>query len=161
MGEFIEKTSFEGQENPVLFPLTIAALDALGEAQPHQLPLVVSAFLLKAIAYLGFKPSFDECTLCGEQRIGDEGVFSISTGGWVCPACETFGDLGPEDLVDPALAAWVRALLGMRFVELGSTFPEASAELAMLGESLLEVCDRWIDVHLGLHLKSLRFLARI
>ena len=161
MGEFIEKTSFEGQENPVLFPLTIAALDALGEAENHQLPFVVAAFLLKAIAYLGFKPSFDDCTVCGERRVGDEGVFSIATGGWVCPACEAFGDIEENDLVEPALAAWVKALLGMRFVELAEAFPEASGELSALGASLLEVCDRWIDVHLGLRLKSLRFLARI
>ena len=161
MGEFIEKTSFEGQENPILFPLTIAALDALGEAEEHQLPFVVAAFLLKAIAYLGFKPSFDECTLCGETRIGEDGVFAISAGGWVCQTCVAFGELEPADIVDPTMAAWVKALLGMRFVELGETFTGSSPELAALGEGLLEVCDRWTDVHLGLRLKSMRFLARI
>lgn len=161
MGEFVEKTAFEGQENPVLFPLTIAALEALGEAELHQLPFVVAAFLLKAIAYLGFKPSFDDCTLCGEQRVGDDGVFSIGAGGWVCHSCSAFGELEPDDLVDPALAAWVKALLGMRFVELGDAFGAPSAELDALGAELLGICDRWIGVHLGLHLKSLRFLARI
>ncbi|MGI6220653.1 MAG: DNA repair protein RecO [Coriobacteriales bacterium] len=161
IGEFVEKTAFEGQENPVLFPLTIAALDALGEAELHQLPFVVAAFLLKAIAYLGFRPSFDDCTLCGERRIGGDGTFAISAGGWVCTSCSAFGDLEPDDIVDPALAAWLKALLGMRFVELPGAFPSPSPELETLGASLLEVCDRWIDVHLGLHLKSLRFLARI
>ncbi len=191
MAELVEKTALEGQEMPVLFPITKTAVAALGEADTRALPFVTSAFLIKTLSFLGYKPSFDNCVICGNDRseilsaaganggadasaganagadgAGANGVFSYSAGGWVCPECASVGEIGKDDIADTLVVDWVRALLGMKFSEILKTFgPEGedgvSGATNSLAGQLLTFCEHWMAVHLGLRLKSLGYLSRL
>ena len=214
MAELVEKTALEGQEMPVTYPLMATALESLGRADEVVLPFVTAAFLIKLIAYLGYKPSFDECTMCGRPREGAlaggagqgsrtfgtggaaaldiggngdgategpegpeggngparsdgtclEGTFSISSGGWVCGECAQVSELGYDDLVDVNVAGWVKTLMSLRFSEIEEMLASGeggSAGMDALAGEVLDFCERWVGVHLGIRLKSLGFLSRL
>ncbi len=199
ISEFLEKTSMEGQGSPVLFPMTIAALDALGKAQDSALSFIVSAYLIKAIAYLGYKPSFDECTICGipatesakDMAPSDDellkqyagGLFTISAGGWICPQCCQFeggsgffddnindqSDTGDQDIagqtnldvVLPTVVEWIKALLAMKLADISVAVSNIGEKAGPLSAELNHFCERWIEQHLGIRLKSLNYLSRV
>ncbi len=220
MAELIEKTALEGQEMPVMFALSKTAFSSLGAVYEEVLPFVAAAFLIKLLAYLGYKPSFDECIYCGKRRCFrtdevqdgavfgadsergsaddrgtdrrdtretadalNEGCFSISSGGWVCGECAYEQSIAEDALILSNTVFWIRALMSMRFVEIEALFAgsrksvESNSNLnqdiifgsencdahviSELGESLLYFCERWINTHLGIKMKSMRFLSRI
>ncbi len=170
VAEFVEKTALEGQENPIMFPLTVSALKTIGMSQAGTLPYMVSAYLLKAIAYLGYRPAFDECTICGAPVGPDAGgAFSIDAGGRVCAECtaaaegESMSDgaTGDSDRVDGAVASWARVLLGARFADIGPAVEDLGAGSSALAGELLTFCDQWARFHLGIRLKSLDYLSRL
>lgn len=207
MAELIEKTSLEGQEMPVMYALSKTAYVFLGNTCEEASPFIVAAFLIKLLAYLGYKPSFDECIYCGQRRDMDDertqntadpglegsargakvalnkGRFSIQAGGWVCNECSYEQSIVEDDLILPNTIAWIRALMSMRFVEIEVLFNESNSSLEIgsaaeenevfdfkncdtqaisnLGESLLFFCEKWINTHLGLKMKSMRYLLRI
>ena len=51
-------------------------------------------FLLKLSSYLGFRPIFDECTICNRSIASEESVFSMREGAIVCKGCESYPDSG-------------------------------------------------------------------
>ncbi|MGI6216235.1 MAG: DNA repair protein RecO [Coriobacteriales bacterium] len=218
IAELVEDTALEGQETPILFPLTRAGLSSLGRASDEALPFVTSAYLMKAIAYLGYKPSFGECTVCGKPNpLDGSGKFSLSAGGWVCGECLEFAGDDPMDFVDSTTASWVNALLGMKFEQIEDMFGggQSAGEASGTGDGqsagvasgvdsgqgtgeastvdagqddsdgqsadnvgaseeearnenynalagqLLDFCEKWVAVHLGLKLKSLSYLSHI
>ena len=162
MAELISKTTLEGQEMPVIFKLTRAALASLGRARAELLPFVTAAFLIKAVAYLGYRPSFGECVICGQPAdASGGGAFSIAAGGWVCADCAEFGEEAPDDAVDPATASWVKALLGLTFAQVEELDPGDPAAAQALATRLMGFCDRWIQEHLAVRLKTLGYLAQL
>ncbi len=90
----------------------------LASADSAHGPAICAAWLLKAFAFLGIRPSLDRCCVCGEPlacEVGELGpsnhkAFSCSEGGVVCDACRVsdVAGLAPETL------SWASAL-GMRF----------------------------------------------
>lgn len=179
IAEFVDKMALEGQESPILFPLTYAALQSIGRVDVPALPFVISGYLLKAIAYLGYRPSLDDCTICGISRegfaveveeFGDEGdfdgenaegIYSISAGGWVCPLCTGFGEIVEDDLIDSTIVSWVRALIGLKFPDIEEMFASDVEGAGLLAGELLGFCDKWMNAHLDIKLKSLAYLARL
>lgn len=163
MAQFVEKSTFEGQENPVLYQLTLAAVQALGDGDPALMPFVLAAYLIKASAYMGVKPSFDECVSCGLPREGEAaGTFSISAGGWVCGSCSREeGAQRPDDAVDPVVAQWIKALTALRFSEVLGREELREGSLNYLAGTLLDFCDRWLQQHLGLRLKTMSYLSML
>ena len=86
--ELLAKSTYENQPTARLFALSRAALHSIATT-PND-PLVATlAGLLKALAFLGFRPSFTECVGCGdtpELAEGTRQTFSFFDGGVVCVA---------------------------------------------------------------------------
>ena len=86
--ELLAKSTYENQPTARLFALSRAALHSIATT-PND-PLVATlAGLLKALAFLGFRPSFTECVGCGdtpELAEGTRQTFSFFDGGvvWEC-----------------------------------------------------------------------------
>src|SRR5919199_3950046 len=74
------------EEEPALrlYLLTLGALRALGEAS-HPAPLVLDAYLLRAMGLAGWAPALSECAVCGTP--GSHRAFSVPAGGCVCSGC--------------------------------------------------------------------------
>lgn len=86
-----------------IFQLTLGAMRALAEAA-HAAPLVLDAYLLRAMGTSGWAPALRECAVCGTR--GDHRAFSVAAGGCVCRDCRPAGSTHPS----PASVELMRAL---------------------------------------------------
>ncbi len=90
----LEKLTADADEQPVLFELGAATLDAIGEARSEALPALVAAFLVKAMAMTGLRPSLARCARCARKE-ADGLAFSPAAGGALCAEC---GPIEPRTL---------------------------------------------------------------
>jgi DNA repair protein RecO (recombination protein O) len=86
-------TAEEKEPSLRLFLLVIGALRALSE-KTHPAPLVLDAFLLRAMSVAGWEPALGDCARCGEE--GPHRHFSVPAGGTVCPPCRPTGSAMPN-----------------------------------------------------------------
>ena len=75
-----------------LYLLVVAALRALAGGE-HDPPLVLDAFLVRAMAIAGWEPALADCAQCGLP--GPHRAFSVRAGGAVCPGCRPAGAATP------------------------------------------------------------------
>lgn len=152
--ELLAKATFQDQPTPRLFALATSTLTAIGKTEEDPLVLT-TAGLLKALAFLGFKPIFRECVECGtplDLAATDRQPFSYFDGGSICPHCAARHE---TTLFDAAMLQWCDALLYSTLDE-ASTFqvPERTIHDA------LRFIDEWIRIHLGFTLRSLTFIFK-
>ncbi|HKS53422.1 MAG TPA: DNA repair protein RecO [Pseudonocardiaceae bacterium] len=83
----------EGEPALRLYLLVVGALRALADGR-RPAPLVLDAFLLRAMAAAGWAPALTECARCG--RPGPHQAFSVPAGGAVCPGCRPPGAAIPS-----------------------------------------------------------------
>ena len=137
-----------------LFAMSAAAFEALADADPTTALALSASASLKALAYAGFRPSFDTCVCCG-NAIGLDGLpgavaFAVSEGGSVCGSCPR-----PADAVglDAETLRWSHALMRSRFDDVLSFDADAGTLF-----DVLRIVGQWTRVHAGKNLKSLDFL---
>jgi DNA repair protein RecO (recombination protein O) len=122
MLEAADQLSLEGEPNRRLYDMLVGALRTLAD---RQAPLVVPAFLLKALALEGFRPEVDACVACGEP--GPLVSWAMEEGGLRCAAHR----LGPAVSTDAV--AVLRDILGGRLgAALGETRPPVVSEVDRL-----------------------------
>lgn len=158
--EFAAKAAQKGLEMPRFFDLTIASIDALGMSAPERICLAVAAYLLKAAAMLGSRPSLAACVVCGEAVASgrDAILLSLADGGVVCEAHRFESEV---EECPSALVEWAHRLLLSRFADLAAEeLTGDAAKDARLGEDVLSLATRWVHVHFGIRLKSARSLVQ-
>jgi DNA repair protein RecO (recombination protein O) len=93
IAETAERLSPEEHEPSLrLFQLTLGALRALAAGE-HPPPLVLDAYLLRAMSHAGWAPALRECAVCATP--GPHRAFSIPAGGSVCADCRPPGAANP------------------------------------------------------------------
>ena len=85
--KLVEANIVEGQPNNRLFELLVQTLFLYSEKIDNK-NLVLDAFLLKFVDYMGYRPNLDRCTICGNNNL-KYAVFSVEDGGLVCNNCNT------------------------------------------------------------------------
>jgi DNA repair protein RecO (recombination protein O) len=85
-----------------LFLLTLGALRALAGGE-HAGPLVLDAYLLRAMGLAGWAPALRGCAVCGTA--GVHRAFSVPAGGCVCPDCRPPGAARPAPATLELMAA--------------------------------------------------------
>ncbi|GAA1757819.1 DNA repair protein RecO [Luedemannella helvata] len=85
-------TPIEREPSLRLFLLTLGALRALS-LREHAGPLVLDAYLLRAMTTAGWAPALSACAVCGTA--GRHAAFSVPAGGAVCPDCRPPGAARP------------------------------------------------------------------
>jgi DNA repair protein RecO (recombination protein O) len=136
----------EGEPVLRLYLLVVGALRALAEGQ-RQAPLVLDAFLLRAMAAAGWAPALTECARCGAP--GPHRAFSIPAGGAVCPACRPAGAAIPSAQTLELLDALMRG--DWRAAE------QAPGAVCREGSGLVAAHLQW---HLERQLRSLPLIER-
>lgn len=86
--ELMDKTIPEEEHNPILFDLLNKALLAIKNGEDPF--LIVVAFQLKFVSFMGYRPSLTECSLCGKKN-SSIWKFNPSKGGVFCEECFTSG----------------------------------------------------------------------
>ena len=150
--ELLEKSIHEDLEVPRLFDMTSAALNAMCACDLTSCSNVTAAHLFKTLAFLGLRPSFEQCVGCGDavDPSSPAILFSIMDGGVVCPNCR--GEHEVQSVPAHAIT-WAQALLYSPF-ESVVTFPITQDAL----DDVLKLAGQLIQAHLGIRLKSLRAL---
>lgn len=152
IAEMLEKLSRDGASvGSRTYEMTRSALAWIGDMDKDRASIIVSAFLMKAMAMQGFAPSINECALCGAV-LEDPVFFSVGHGGAMCDACVQ--ELGIRGDQKPQLIKWVGALTYLTFSELAGLERFPSSEL-------LEISRAWIAEHADIHLKSISFLKTL
>jgi DNA repair protein RecO (recombination protein O) len=95
-------TAEEKEPSLRLFLLVVGALRALAD-NAHPAPLVLDAFLLRAMSVAGWEPALSDCARCAEP--GPHRHFSVPAGGSVCPACRPTGSAMPNAVTIELLEA--------------------------------------------------------
>lgn len=84
IAELLDISTIPAQPNPELFALTLTCLFLLEQFDPS---LVLSAYSLRLMTLLGYRPQLGECAECGASISGDRLFFSSDAGGTLCGQC--------------------------------------------------------------------------
>lgn len=151
VADMLDKTAQEGQSEERVFALATTTLSVMVDVPVEQLPLIVSAFIVKSLAMHGYRPQLESCACCAEDVTGGRG-FSLRSGGVVCPSC------GADDASVVPFTQEGRELLQLL---LGSTLRELVD--AHPGERAFTECFSLLRAfaayHLPTRLKALDFYA--
>lgn len=149
VAEVARRCSFEDSEDPFVYAITGAALEALGaldEDDPH-LDLLVAAYIFKLLSHIGYRPDYRSCVACGDGALS---FFSASAGGLLCASCAA--TVAGAEPVDDHAVNWLRSLIDLRFGDLAAAPVDASTAALMLG-----FAHTWAATHLDCRLRSLEF----
>ncbi len=83
--ESIQQVIHPGHKDEIFFDFCLQMIYAMIESK-HPL-LILWYFLLKLSSYLGFKPNFEQCTICQTTGFKNGAYFILQKGGLVCPNC--------------------------------------------------------------------------
>lgn len=139
-------TAEEGDPAVRLYLLLVAALRALS-AGDRPAPLLLDAFLLRALAGAGYELALADCARCGSS--GPHPAFSVAAGGSVCPDCR------PAGAVNPGSAA-LRLLAALQ----GGDWPAALASLSAERRTASGLVAASVQWHLERGLRSLPLVER-
>lgn len=153
--ELLDRLAPEGGRPGDLAALYRFALDALGAIDtltPE--PRLRTLLELRLLAAVGLRPELGVCVRCGKPIRAALAQFWIAEGGPICEACTQ-----PHEQGIPIHLGTLRAL------EQSLSFPFAhSGRIALSEQALREahtVIGRFLRFHLGVELKSERFLAQM
>lgn len=150
--ELAERIAQEELAVPRLFDMTCAVFSRMETADPQAARALAAAYLLKALCVSGFSPSLRVCVSCGAPvpETADTVRFSPVDGGYVCDACARSAEAVRVAARTLALA---ESLIYSTFEDIsGSCFDVAAVS------EVLQLCRRWIEVHIGANLRSFPFV---
>ncbi|KLU65980.1 DNA repair protein RecO [Desulfosporosinus acididurans] len=84
MAELLDISTISGQPNAELFTLTLTCLFLL---EQYETSLLLSAYALRLMVILGYRPHLGDCVECGERLQGERLFFSSEAGGTLCGRC--------------------------------------------------------------------------
>lgn len=147
--ELLSKCAQEDLPQPKLLPVSEAALDSLAAASPSAALPLLSAAILKVLAYVGLRPELRRCVLCGEP-LTEATRFSDFEGGVVCAECAA--QVQVRYYPAPVLGA-AAFLLHTPFAQIADA--PFSDDVA---REVLQIASSLVQVHLDITLRSLRML---
>jgi DNA repair protein RecO (recombination protein O) len=142
VADVLDKISVEGQAEPQLFDMSLVTLDVMETASPQSLRTLVLAFLVKALAMHGYRPSLDACACCAADAPG-AAAFSVEAGGVLCGEC--VGRSAASVPISPAARAGLRSLMRARMAEVPDLTPDPPVQTEMM---------RLVRAYLAYHLPS-------
>ena len=151
VADLLDKISVEGQSEPRLFALSTTVLDVMETAAIDSLPVLVIAFLVKAMAMHGYRPHLESCVCCAGD-VKQSAEFSVASGGVLCPDCGSL-DAGSVQF-GPEGRAWLETLMSARLSDVeGLGMPHAAIV------DCFTLVRAFVAFHVPARLKALDFYA--
>ncbi len=72
------------QSDSKIFPLILKFLERINEQPAEKIGIIISAFLIKFLTFLGYRPEIRRCLICSKIPLEKEIVFNPIKGGIVC-----------------------------------------------------------------------------
>ncbi|MCH4184340.1 MAG: DNA repair protein RecO [Eggerthellaceae bacterium] len=154
IAEALRRCAQKDLEVPHLFEMSRSALLHLDSCERQCMPAITAAALLKLLAFLGMRPSFNRCTVCGtpiDLNAVPSVRFSYESGGAVCFSCvRTLQTIS----LPSSTCAWCNALMMMTFDTIVHEQIDTNT-----GFAVLDICRHWFREQLNMKLVSLDCLA--
>lgn len=112
MAELLDISTISGHPNTELFTLTLTCLFLL---EQYDLSLVLSAYALRLMTLLGYRPHLGDCVECGETLSGERLFFSSDAGGTLCGRCR---ERYSGRMVNAGSIAFMRQLIRVDLVKI-------------------------------------------
>ena len=152
--EVAQNCSFEDAEDPFVFPITVRALEVVGDSDraldSAHLDLIVAAYVFKLLAHIGYRPDFSGCVACGDEH---PTFFSAAAGGLMCASCAR--DVAGAEELSAVDVAWLRVLIPSTFDALADQPIDPG-----VASRLLALAHVWAATHLDCRLRTFEFLFR-
>lgn len=74
------------QVSKTLYQYSLYTLHRINQEDKNELPFILTAFLLKGAALLGFRIELEKCAVCGKKKFSPV-YFSYAKGGLLCDEC--------------------------------------------------------------------------
>ncbi len=87
IADFLYSLLAQEQISKTLFQYALFTLHKIDQVQKEELPFILSKFLLKGVALIGFKIELNKCTVCGKEKFSPL-YFSHERGGLLCGECK-------------------------------------------------------------------------
>ena len=78
----------EEKKEPKIFALSLKTLEKINSLSEEKTDLLKSAFLIKFLAFSGFKPELKKCLICHKLLLENFVFFDFKQGGLICSACQ-------------------------------------------------------------------------
>lgn len=152
--DVLDKISLEDQPEERLFALAERTLSELTTATEPVQPVLVTAFLVKAMAMHGYRPEIDACAQCGAELADASEGFSLAGGGALCADCQP---LDPASVrLSAAGRAWLGVLLNSTMADLaGADIPAAAVR------DCFDLMRAFVSYHVATRLRALAFYAAL
>jgi DNA repair protein RecO (recombination protein O) len=150
IAELTARATEPGAPNPELFEALLQHLQALDGGADGTVVGAAYGFIM--LDHLGIAPVLDRCARCGQATAGID-WYDAEAGGLVCAACRT---AEARTIITPGHRALLRGLRRVSPDRLHTLQPR-EAEI----RQILLLLRRHIAYHLGLTLKSDRFLSQL
>lgn len=147
----LDRVAMEEHGDERLFGLALASCRALAAATGGY-RRILSAFEIKLMAIIGYRPHLDACVICGAAAA--RAYFSNRAGGVMCEAC-SLTDQSAEQ-ADAKTLAYLRGILGARMSELDGVEADDGTE-----EALSELLRGFLAYHVQSRLKGREFVGRM
>lgn len=155
--DVIDKLSLEGQVEPRIFGLADATLEVLESASAEKLRIILTGFLVKAMAMHGCRPVFDRCACCSRPTGHSASRrFSLSEGGTICSGC--FGAAAHSMTASSESCALLGELLFRTMAEIAAD--ESEHDQRVVSEALALV-HAFVKHHLPVRLRALDMYGEI
>lgn len=157
--ELLNELSAEGHKNSKVYGLILHYLDILDNPDfiidGSKKEILIRAYEVKLMAFLGFMPHLDFCVTCRESYTDSDKIFFSSTrGGIVCKSC--VGNAGPVIGVTKDSANFISGVLKKS----ASEVVENSVSDISVRESE-KVMNDFIVHQIGKELKTKKFMEKI
>jgi len=76
------------KKEPKIFALSLKTLEKINSLSEEKTDLLKSAFLIKFLAFSGFKPELKKCLICHKLLLENFVFFDFKQGGLICSACQ-------------------------------------------------------------------------
>ncbi|MDO7905449.1 DNA repair protein RecO [Paenibacillus sp. JX-17] len=129
-----------------------ACLEALENDKDPQ--VIINLYEMKILQSAGYGPQLDACISCGREELDEEARISPRLGGILCRYCKHHDP--PALKVDARTLKLLRLFVRLDLQRLGNvTVSEATRS------EIKHIMRQFMDMQLGLHLKSLHFLDQL
>ncbi|AFM42861.1 DNA replication and repair protein RecO [Desulfosporosinus acidiphilus SJ4] len=145
MAELLDVSTILGQPNAELFTLTLSCLFLL---EQYETSLLLSAYALRLLVILGYRPHLGDCVECGETLKSEKLFFSFEAGGTLCESCRK-GYSGR--ILRAGSLAFMRQLIQVDLAKL-----ERLRWSAWMREEILEILQHFLEYKFERPLKSWR-----
>lgn len=150
--ELLDRVLHDEETGSFWFRQLTACLNALEEGKEPG--VIINVFEMKILQAAGYGPELDTCIICGADKPDEQLLISPRLGGVLCRSCK-HNDPPAMEISARALKL-LRLFARLDLTRLGSVDVKESSR-----EELKKVMRAFMDVQLGLTLKSQNFLDQL